>query len=72
MKGLAVFISRAENRDCWCGFSEQKSEASWCVFLEQKTEAAWLDFIQQVWVRSSSTCFDLRLDLPINLFTIFG
>ena len=24
VKGLAVFISRAENRDCWCGFSGAK------------------------------------------------
>ena len=39
-KGLAIFYSGAENRDCWCGFSGAEKEAPWCVFLEQKTEAA--------------------------------
>ena len=24
VKGLAVFISGSENRDCWCGFSGAK------------------------------------------------
>ena len=77
------FYSGAENRACGVRFFWSKRGAVQCVFgqssffssSERRPDLSVCkrDFFEDSFrVRSSSICLDLRLDLPIILFTIFG
>ena len=62
-----------------CVFSGGKKRVCWAIFLEQKTGRAGCfccsrttRFVCRLGEIFINLFFDLRLDLPIILFTIFG
>ena len=64
---MQVRFSGGKKRACWAIFLEQKTGRAGCFCCSRTTR-----FVYRLGEIFINLFFDLRLDLPINLFTIFG
>ena len=72
MRRAGGFFFGAEKSVAAIFFQQKREPDNFWVYLFLQKGFLRLDLEDSFRVRSSSICLDLRLDLPIILFTIFG